>query len=120
MPSGVPRWVRCYDNGGETFDRYTAVYTGRRAWGGPMHMRWNVDERFKFYPYRGMSTYPFHPQGFGQLGESKNQPCDVRPGSWGGPPIGRRCHIGVRIHFKDLPADCRKLVIQDYKAIWKL
>ena len=27
--SGAPRYVRCYDNGGKSIDRYTAVFTGR-------------------------------------------------------------------------------------------
>lgn len=50
--------VRLFDNGGETFDRYTAVYfdreTGEYAW------------------YRGMSENPFHPQGFGISGDEPN------------------------------------------------
>ena len=25
LPQGTPRYVRCYDNGGETADRYTVV-----------------------------------------------------------------------------------------------
>ncbi len=28
VPNGIPRYVRCYDNGGESFDRYTVVFTG--------------------------------------------------------------------------------------------
>ena len=41
-----------YDNGGETFDRFTVYYTER--------------ERNGFYMGRGMSEHPCHPQGFGQ------------------------------------------------------
>jgi len=41
-----------YDNGGETFDRFTVYYTER--------------ERNGFYRGRGMSEHPYHPQGFGQ------------------------------------------------------
>ena len=41
-----------YDNGGETFDRFTVYYTER--------------ERNGFYTGRGMSQHPCHPQGFGQ------------------------------------------------------
>jgi hypothetical protein len=44
----------------------------------------------------GMSEHPFHPQGFGQHGE-------VKPGR----------HLGKRIKFEDLPADCQKLVMSD-------
>lgn len=29
MPDGVPRYIRCYDNGGVTADRYTVCFTGR-------------------------------------------------------------------------------------------
>lgn len=44
--------VRLFDNGGETFDRYTAIFThDGEEW------------------YLGMSEHPFHPQGFGQHGE---------------------------------------------------
>ena len=115
MPGGVPRYVRCYDNGGEYADRYTVCFTGRSAT--------ERSDAGRCYPYRAMSASPFHPQGIGLSGSTWWQPCDTmreKPG-WHWPPaIGRRCHLGVRIHFKDLPADCRKLVIQDYKAIWKL
>lgn len=111
MPGGIPRWIRCYDNGGESFDRYTVVFTGRytHKTGG------------KFW-YIGMSEHPFHPQGFGQHGELDFQ-CDTRGenGNRGWPPtIGRSCHIGKRIHFIDLPKDCRELVTSTYMELWDL
>jgi hypothetical protein len=28
MPNGNPKYIRCYDNQGETADRYTVVYIG--------------------------------------------------------------------------------------------
>ena len=28
LPNGKPKYVRCYDNNGETADRYTVVFTG--------------------------------------------------------------------------------------------
>ena len=74
--------VRCYDNGGETFDRYTAVYL-------------DMPDR-KFVCCRGMSKYPFHPQGFGQFSSCVDGP-----------------HLGKRISIKDLPIDCQKLIEQD-------
>ena len=108
LPSGVPRWIRCYDNGGETYDRYTVVFTGataRRASGGVV-------------PYLAMNDAPFHPQGFGQHGES-DRPCDVN--QWGfAPALGRKNHLGTRIAFADLPDDCRRLVLSDYRAFWNL
>lgn len=98
LPDGVPRYVRCYDNGGESADRYTVVYTGR------------YDCARNGYQYVGMSENPYHPQGFGQHGESTDGPID-RP-SYG--------HLGKRIQFMDLPEDCRKLVLSDYRELWKL
>lgn len=115
MPAGVPRYVRCYDNGGTSapggsIDRYTVVFSGRAASasiGGD-------------YPYLAMNAAPFHPQGFGQHGSSKGRACDCTGNSWAGPSIGRKCHLGRRIAFVDLPEDCRKLVLQDYREIWRL
>ncbi len=107
MPGGTPRWIRCYDNGGVpqgTFDRFTVLYTKRRTDGVFTHV--------------GMSAHPFHPQGFGQHGESQ-QPLDVNKHGFA-PALGRRCHLGKRIPFADLPPDCQRLVISDYKEIWNL
>jgi hypothetical protein len=99
MPNGVPKYVRCYDNGGKTFDRYTVVFTGR----------YTHKTRQCFW-YVGMSENPFHPQGFGQHGEQKYLPIDR-------PTYG---HIGKKIKFEQLPTDCKKLVIQDYKDLWDI
>lgn len=107
MPNNEPKNVRCYDNGGETGDRYTVVYTGRyrSQTGGE-------------FVYRGMSENPFHPQGIGQYGSSQNQ-IDVN--AWGfAPAMGRKNHLGRRVAFSQLPDDCRKLVIRDYKELWSL
>ena len=96
IPNGIPRYIRCYDNEGKTFDRYTVVYTGR--------YRKNDD-----FLYVGMSANPFDAQGFGQHG-------------WSHYPIDRPTygHLGKKITFADLPDDCRELVIRDYMFIWKL
>lgn len=75
--------VRIYDNGGKTFDRYTAVYLDQ-------------PENRGLYAARGMSEYPFHPMGFGQY-------CAAM--------LGR--HLGKRITFEDLPPDCQRLVLDD-------
>lgn len=53
-----------------------------------------------------MSSMPFHPQGFGQHGEIE----DPRGGK----------HLGKRIKFAELPEDCQKLVVSDYKDIWSI
>ena len=104
LPGGQPKWVRCYDNGGITIDRYTVCFT-RKQGGGT---------------YIAMNASPFHPQGFGQPGETINgRSCDTN--KWGfAPMIGRKNHLGTRIPFSKLPPDCQKLVTQDYKNIWNL
>jgi hypothetical protein len=102
MPDGVPRYVRCYDDGGSG-DRYTVVYTGNyRGKGGVCR-------------YVVMSALPFHPQGIGMHGESREPIEGKRP-----PAIGNKCHLGRRIPFLDLPDDCRSLVIRDYRELWSL
>src|SRR5574337_1684878 len=101
LPGGVPRWVRCYDNGGETVDRYTVVFTGlytHKTGGSHWHL--------------GMSAAPFHPQGFGQHGEH-SVPVDSIHGKRP-PAMGRKCHLGKRIPFLDLPKDCQRAAFEDY------
>jgi hypothetical protein len=116
MRGGVPRWIRCYNNGGTdaggSMDQYTVCFTGRAA---VTHTPGYASE----YPYVAMNAAPFHPQGFGQHGSSKGKHCDTN--KWGfAPMVGKRNHLGLRIRFQDLPEDCRKLVVQDYKEIWNL
>lgn len=117
LPAGIPRYVRCYDNGGSdhawkfkgeihhgTCDRYTAIYAGKYRGKG-------------WFQYVSMSGAPFHPQGVGMHGEHPTQ-VDA---PYGFPPaIGRSCHLGKRIPFTDLPEDCQKLVLHGYKEIWGL
>lgn len=105
LPSGEPKYVRCYDNGGASADRYTVVYTGRYRGNGN-------------FQYVGMSALPFHPQGVGMHGEHPQQ-IDVNKSGFA-PAIGRKNHLGKRITFAELPPDCQKLVLADYRAIWNL
>lgn len=98
MPNGTPRYVRCYDNNGKTFDRYTVVYTGR----------YRRDNNADFI-YLGMSKKPFSYTGFNQHGFSQQQ-IDYPAYS----------HLGKKIKFADLPSDCQKSVIQDYLQIWNI
>jgi hypothetical protein len=107
LPGGIPRWVRCYDNGGISADRYTVVYTGHYA-----------GKARGWCQYVGMSAAPFHPQGFCQHGEHSEM-IDA-PGIRWAPAVGRRCHLGLRIRFDDLPPDCQKVVLQDYQELWNL
>lgn len=105
IPNEVPRYVRIYDNGGETADRYTVVFTKKRMNKGcfapPYH-------RGQFL-YIGMGGSPFHPQGFCQHGES--QELIDRPTS---------SHLGKRIKFDDLPDDCKKVVLDNYTYLWDI
>lgn len=145
MPGGIPRYVRCYDNGGGfthfcrkclqfsdedptgtcrvngcghrllkagpgSCDRYTVVYTG------------NYKGRGGRTEYAAMSGSPFHPQGFGQHGETPHitdAPNGKRP-----PAIGGKAAWGNgdsrRIPFAALPPDCQKLVLKDYEENWRL
>lgn len=76
--------VRIYDNGGKTWDRYTAVYM-------------DLPERApNTFMALGMSARPFDPQGFGQH-------TTAAPGR----------HLGERIEFSALPADCQAAIKQD-------
>ena len=95
LPQGTPKYVRCYDNGEETSDRYTVVFTGN----------YTMPDRI----YLGMSTNPFHPQGIGQHGFSDS--AIDRP---------RYAHLGKKIPFLMLPDKCKQAVIQTYCAIWNL
>lgn len=110
LPNGKPRWIRCYDNEGESADRYTVVFTGHYT-----------HKTARQHVGLSMSAYPFHPQGIGQHFESPHQiDCgDARNYKWA-PALGRKCHLGIRIAFDDLPPDCQKCVMQDYLYLWDL
>ena len=115
MPGGIPRWIRIYDDGGVdeggSIDRYTVVFTGRYPKDkGPSGTE---------YPYLAMNAEPFHPQGFGQHGSSKHSPVDTPDGKWA-PAVGRKCHLGRRIEWQDIPVDCQKLTLSDYRALWSI
>lgn len=96
LPAGVPKYVRCYDNGGRTFDRYTVVFTGNYAG------RIECD-------YVGMSDHPCHPQGFCIHASS---PSIIDKPTYS--------HLGKKIQFSQLPFDCQSLVLSDYKELWNL
>jgi len=104
-PEMTPRYVRCYDNGGETFDRFTVVFTGRyrHKTGGA---QW----------YVGMSANPY--VGFGQHGESMDS-IDTNQSGFA-PAIGRKNHLGTRIAYDALPDDCKALVLSTYCDLWDL
>ena len=76
--------VRIYDNGGKTFDRFTAVYLDQ------------PERQPRTFACVGMSERPFHPQGFGQHSTAM---------------LGR--HLGKIITRDSLPQDCR-LILKQY------
>ena len=94
MPNGTPRYIRLYDNGGETVDRYTCVFIGNYK-GGKM--------------YLGMSSDPFHPMGVGIHGESEE--LIDRPS---------HLHLGKKVPFDSIPEKVKTCVISTYKSIWNL
>jgi len=107
MPNGEPRWVRIYDNGGETADRYTVVFSGRYPKTG------------REFVYLGMSGAPYHPQGVCLHGFSKFQAVDVDKHGFA-PALGRKCHLGRRIDWTELPEDCRKAALETYRDLWDI
>ncbi len=109
LPNGKPRWVRIYDQP-DCGERYTVVFTGRytHKTGGE---HWG----------RGMSEHPFSPGGIGMHFSYPYQVDCGRGKEYKWPPaIGRKCHLGRRITFDQLPPDCQKCVMQDYLYLWDL
>jgi hypothetical protein len=88
MPNGTPRYLRIWDNKGETIDRYTVAFTGRGNGG-----RWGI----------AMNEAPRHPQGFCQHWEA-NAPLTSK--------------MGKRIKFADLPLECQDVVLIEYLETW--
>ncbi len=105
LPNGIPRYVRCYDNGGATADRYAVVFTGK------------YPKTDGFVVTVFMSAEPSHPQGVFHHSEEPSPDTD----RYGYPPaLGRRCLLGRRIPFLALPAECQRVVLDDYKTLWSL
>ncbi len=104
MPNGIPKYVRIYDLP-EFADQYTIVFSG------------NYKKNDGYFLVIGMGAMPYHPQGICQHSEYP-YPIDAKLG-WA-PAIGRKCHLGIRINFSDLPKDCQTVVIDDYKELWEL
>jgi hypothetical protein len=77
--------IRCYDNGGKTMDRYTVIFMD------------SPEALAGHFACLAMNHEPFHPQGFGQHSAAI-------PGR----------HLGKRIKFEELPADCQRLVRSHY------
>lgn len=80
--------LRCYDNGGRSFDCFTIIPP-----------RWARDYREHGFCWAciGASSNPFDPQGFGQH-------TSAMPGP----------HLGRRIHWDKLPADVQRFARQAF------
>lgn len=99
---GDPRYIAIYDNGGETTDRYTVIFT--REVNAD-----RVNRRPGSYFGLGMSGAPFWPQGFCQTFEYRYR-VDK--------PTYK--HLGKKIGFTDLPFDCQRAVMRDYIYLYDL
>lgn len=97
LPGGKPRYLRCYDNGGTTVDRFTIVFTG------------NYRRRIGAFCYVAANSAPFNPLGFYQHGEN---PCPI--------DYPTHSHLGRKVDFADLPGDLQSSITVDYRAIWNL
>lgn len=84
--------IWAWDNGGETFDRYTIAIDGIQY----------VDDQ-PYVMILGASEHPFHPQGFGQH-------CNEVPSEEF--KVSKLSHWGKRIGWYELPDDVRTFVIQ--------
>lgn len=77
--------IKCYDNGGATFDRYTVVYLDQ------------PERTPGLYAAVGASEDPFNALGLGQH-------TTAMPGD----------HLGREVPFDTLPAPVQQLVRQDF------
>lgn len=93
MPDGIPKYIRCYDNGGKSFDRYTCVFT-----------------KTKGFHYLAMSANPFYPIGLAVHDQGKDSPID-RPSY---------SHLGKKIDYDLLPEDVQRCITETYKELWEL
>ena len=119
LPGGEPKYVRCYDLGDDCkcADRFTVVFSHAQSF----YTR-------GWHPYLAMSADPYHPQGVGLHEEVETLPIDTgwvtarngkRRLAWP-PAIGRKCHLGRRIPFLQLPEACQKLVLETYCDYWEI
>lgn len=89
LVNGKRKVCRIFDTGPNgAFDRYTVAFKGYRVTGCGM-----------IYPYLASSDNPFHPQGFGQHGESS----DFLTGK----------HLGKRVSFESLPEQVQEFILQN-------
>lgn len=79
--------LRCYDNGGRSYDRYTII--------PPRQAHEYREDRAGLFMAIGASERPFNPHGFGQC-------VSATPGP----------HLGRRVRWDALPEDVQKFARQ--------
>lgn len=90
----------CFDNGGESFDRYTLIEGETNEYG---RVLW----------YIGSSENPCHPQGFWQHGELSAAHCINDKGRFD------LSHLGKRVPFSSLPAAVQDQYRDEYNTYTK-
>lgn len=83
--------IKCYDNGGKSYDRYAVVF---------------AEKINGSYVFVGMSSNPNRPMGFAMCDQSDNR-IDIPSYS----------HLGRRVDFEKLPNDCQVWVKQIYEEL---
>ena len=98
MVDGKRKVCRIFDTGLDgPFDRYTVAFKGYRV---PRAIGPSAPKGYGMvYPYLASSDNPFHPQGFGQHGESKEF------------ITGKQ--LGKRVRFDSLPADVQRFILDN-------
>ena len=88
-PSGI---LDIFDNGAETFDRFTVVYNYPEEYRGTVYL-----------PYRGMSEHPSSPGGFGISDTFQSHELAAY----------RNAYRRDRIRWDELPPDVQKTARDD-------
>jgi hypothetical protein len=95
--AGEPRYIRCYETKrNPTIDRFVIVFTRASCFSGKDYIGRVL--------YVSASGNPCHPTGFWQHGEAWRH--EFSPN-------------GSRIKFSELPEQCRQLVLEEYKYLWR-
>ena len=103
LPDGIPKYVRCYDDG-KSSDRYAVVFTGDYDLKSLEDKGWEGG-----HPHLFMSACPLSPRGTHSL-ESRTKQADLKSNE----------ALGTRIKFQDLPEPCQGMVLDYYTRIWNL
>lgn len=93
--------LRCYDNEGRSFDRYTIIPPRwANEYRNSSENGWRAGAGENRYAFDGIasSVDPFHPQGFGM------HVSGIMPGP----------HLGRRVRWDDLPADVQRFARQSF------